>query len=236
MAKARPNRLKVSCGLQARFDPGPRISYIPASRRSRPPRGGVLFLTSSAAEPQPGTEPASDFRDRTCLRTRRPDVRAGRRLLADDGRRRALPRFRRRHRRRLARPFAPASRRDADLAGRKALAHVEPVPDARGRAAGERLADATFADLVFFANSGAEANEAAIKMARAPLRRTAIPSAFASSPSRAPSTAARWRRSRPAARPNISKVSGRRSRASTRSRSPIWRRSRRRSSRRRRRS
>ena len=34
-----------------------------------------------------------------------------------------------------------------------------------------RLADATFADLVFFANSGAEANEAAIKMAR---RRQAI--------------------------------------------------------------
>ena len=30
----------------------------------------------------------------------------------------------------------------------------------------QRLADATFADLVFFANSGAEANEAAIKMAR----------------------------------------------------------------------
>ena len=29
-----------------------------------------------------------------------------------------------------------------------------------------RLVDATFADLVFFANSGAEANEAAIKMAR----------------------------------------------------------------------
>ena len=29
-----------------------------------------------------------------------------------------------------------------------------------------RLADATFADLVFFANSGAEANEAAVKMAR----------------------------------------------------------------------
>ena len=34
-----------------------------------------------------------------------------------------------------------------------------------------RLADATFADLVFFANSGAEANEAAVKMAR---RRQAI--------------------------------------------------------------
>ena len=35
-----------------------------------------------------------------------------------------------------------------------------------GERLAHRLADATFADLVFFANSGAEANEAAIKMAR----------------------------------------------------------------------
>jgi len=35
-----------------------------------------------------------------------------------------------------------------------------------GEKLARRLADATFADLVFFANSGAEANEAAIKMAR----------------------------------------------------------------------
>ncbi len=35
-----------------------------------------------------------------------------------------------------------------------------------GEKLAKRLADATFADLVFFANSGAEANEAAIKMAR----------------------------------------------------------------------
>ena len=35
-----------------------------------------------------------------------------------------------------------------------------------GERLAQRLADATFADLVFFANSGAEANEAAIKMAR----------------------------------------------------------------------
>ncbi len=35
-----------------------------------------------------------------------------------------------------------------------------------GERLARRLADATFADLVFFANSGAEANEAAIKMAR----------------------------------------------------------------------
>ena len=51
--------------------------------------------------------------------------------------------------------------------------------------------------------------------------RTAIPSASASSPSRAPSTAARWRRSRPAASRNISKASARRSKASTRCRSAI---------------
>jgi acetylornithine/N-succinyldiaminopimelate aminotransferase len=35
-----------------------------------------------------------------------------------------------------------------------------------GERLAQRLADATFADLAFFANSGAEANEAAIKMAR----------------------------------------------------------------------
>lgn len=35
-----------------------------------------------------------------------------------------------------------------------------------GERLGRRLVDATFADVVFFANSGAEANEAAIKMAR----------------------------------------------------------------------
>src|SRR5664279_904199 len=43
------------------------------------------------------------------------------------------------------------------------------IPD--GERLARRLADATFADLVFFANSGAEANEAAFKMAR---RRHAI--------------------------------------------------------------
>ncbi|MET0259211.1 MAG: aspartate aminotransferase family protein [Methylobacterium sp.] len=38
------------------------------------------------------------------------------------------------------------------------------IPD--GERLGRRLVDATFADVAFFANSGAEANEAAIKMAR----------------------------------------------------------------------
>ena len=35
-----------------------------------------------------------------------------------------------------------------------------------GERLGQRLVDATFADVVFFCNSGAEANEAAIKIAR----------------------------------------------------------------------
>ena len=55
----------------------------------------------------------------------------------------------------------------ADRAGRQALAHLEPVPESRTASGSpQRLAEATFADVVFFTNSGAEALEAAIKMAR----------------------------------------------------------------------
>ena len=94
-----------------------------------------------------------------------------------------------------ARLFASPSRRDADEQGAQALAHVQPVPDPEGERLARRLAEATFADLVFFTNSGAEALKLAIKMARkCQFVRTAIPSASASSPSRARSTAARWRR------------------------------------------
>ena len=49
-----------------------------------------------------------------------------------------------------------------------------------------------------------------------PLRQRSVPSAIARSPSRAPSTAARWRRSLRGASRNTSKVSGPRSTASTR--------------------
>ena len=62
----------------------------------------------------------------------------------------------------------------------------------RASAFARRLVDATFADLVFFANSGAEANEAAVKMAR---RRHSVDphrSATAPSPLKARSMAARW--------------------------------------------
>ena len=51
-------------------------------------------------------------------------------------------------------------------AGREALARVQPVPHSRGRGLAPRLVDATFADYVFFTNSGAEAVEGAIKTAR----------------------------------------------------------------------
>ena len=61
----------------------------------------------------------------------------------------------------------PAPRRGPDRAGRQGLAHLEPLSGFR-RASGSPNASsaATFADVVFFSNSGAEANEAAIKMAR----------------------------------------------------------------------
>ena len=48
----------------------------------------------------------------------------------------------------------------------KAVARVQPVPDPGRRAAAQRLCAATFADFVFFCNSGAEAMECAIKVAR----------------------------------------------------------------------
>ena len=44
------------------------------------------------------------------------------------------------------------------------ISNLFRIPE--GERLAQRLVDATFADVVFFANSGAEANEAAIKMAR----------------------------------------------------------------------
>ena len=84
--------------------------------------------------------------------------------LIDD--RRALSRFRRRDRRVLRRPRSSPSGRGAHQPGLEAVARFKPLPDPEGERFARRLVDATFADLIFFANSGAEANEAAIKMAR----------------------------------------------------------------------
>ena len=80
---------------------------------------------------------------------------------------RQISRFRQRHRRDRARPLAPhlveALREQAE----EALALLEPVRASRGRSGWrERLVDNSFADTVFFGNSGAEACELALKVAR----------------------------------------------------------------------
>ena len=80
------------------------------------------------------------------------------------------------------------------------------IPEAERLA--ERLCAATFADLVFFCNSGAEAIEGAIKIARKYQFASGRPERTASSLSKAHSTDARSRRSPPADRKNTSKGFG----------------------------
>ena len=99
------------------------------------------------------------------------------------------------------------------------VSNLYEIPEAERVA--QRLCAASFADVVFFCNSGAEAVEGAIKTARKYQAVSERPNATASSRSRALSTAARWRRSLPADKKNISKVSARWSRVSIRFRSPI---------------
>ena len=71
----------------------------------------------------------------------------------------------------------------------------------------EKLTRLTFAEQVFFCNSGAEACEGAIKVARRYHFVSGSPSASASSRSAAPSMGARWPRSRLPATKSISKAS-----------------------------
>ena len=118
-----------------------------------------------------------------------------------DGKRRAISRLRRRHRGQFAGPQPPASGRRADRAGRQALARLQPLQipgqtPARRAARREHLRrQGVFHQ---FGRRGAGMRD----QDRAPLSisSTAIPSASARSPSRAPSTAARWPRSPPAGR------------------------------------
>ena len=156
------------------------------------------------------------------LRARRPRLRARRRLLADDGEGERYLDF--------GAGIAVASLGHShphlvealtEQAGK--LWHTSnlfQIPE--GERLARRLADATFADLVFFTNSGAEAIEAAIKMARQlSLRRRpsrALPHHHLRG--RLPRPHAGDHRRRRASR-NISKASGPRSTASTRSRSAI---------------
>ena len=97
------------------------------------------------------------------------------------------------------------------------VSNLYRIPQAERLA--QRLVDATFADSVFFCNSGAEANEGMIKMMRRAMFDAGKPERFRFICSRARSTAARWPRSpRPATR-NTWKASARWSKASTTCRS-----------------
>ena len=107
-----------------------------------------------------------DIASVTDLCARRPCFRAGRGRLACCHQRRPLFRFylRRRGQRAGARPSAFGRR--ADRAGAKGLARLQPLSSPEAERVAQRLCDASFADVVFFCNSGAEAMECTIKTAR----------------------------------------------------------------------
>src|SRR6185437_13088418 len=87
--------------------------------------------------------------------------------------------------------------------------------------AAERLCAASFADVVFFSIPGRKPANVRSRPPASIKRRADGRSAIASSPSKVRFTAARWQRSPPAVRRNISTGSGRSSTASTRCRSAI---------------
>ena len=113
--------------------------------RRPPQRGGVFILRratpssgSRNLEPVQGVGQVNtvpcDIGHRPDLRPRECRLRARRGLLAHVDGRRALSRFRRRHRRDLGRPRPSASGRSADEPGLEAVAHFEPLSESRGRA------------------------------------------------------------------------------------------------------
>ncbi len=89
----------------------------------------------------------------------------------------------------------------------------------------KKLVANTFADTVFFTNSGAEASNSPSRWRGAISSSAAIPNASTSSASKAPFTAAPWRASLPAGNEKYLEGFGPQAcRASTRCRSAIWRR------------
>ena len=110
--------------------------------------------------------------------------------------RRALSRLRLRRRRQRARPRASrASSRRSPSRPRSSGTPPTSIASQGQERLAERLVAATFADRVFFCNSGAEACEGAIKAARRYHYVSGQPGALAHHHLRAaPSTAARWRR------------------------------------------
>ena len=153
-----------------------------APMRSRPGQfeGGILPKLQRGRDRREARRPGRDRRRRRCspdardplardayLCTHGRHVRRRRGLVADRCRRDALPRLRRRDRRRRARPRAPGAARRRAGAARAALARLQPLLDrADGARSPSSSPSASAAPQAFFCNSGAEAIEAAIKYAR----------------------------------------------------------------------
>ena len=131
---------------------------VRAARLGRPAEIGetAVLRVSRRASPR-----------RSCRPTRAPTSRSCAARARGSGRRRPpLPRPRRRPRGRRPRPLPSRAARRRSRAARPALARVEPLLDrAAGRARATALARFGGAQ-AFFCNSGAEANEAALKYAR----------------------------------------------------------------------
>ena len=109
----------------------------------------------------------------------------------------------------VARPRPSGAGRGADRAGREALARLQPLPHPRPGARSPRRSAARPSPTRSSSAIPAPRRSSARSRRRgATTSSAAIPSATASSPSPAPSTAGRWRRSPPPATPNISKGFG----------------------------
>ena len=114
---------------------------------------------------------------------RSPDLPGARRRRARVGHRRArVPRLHVGHRCELARPL-PSARDRGHPEAATTLLHVSNLYDSAPQIElAQLLCEHSFADRVFFCNSGAEANEAAIKLARKYARSASPPTASRSSP------------------------------------------------------
>ncbi len=153
------------------------------------------------------------MRASTCVQPRR------RRLSLRRGRP-ALPGFRLGDRGHRARPCPPPSGGRTEGSDRQGLARLEPVSRPGAGAVGRPTGRAFVRRYRVLLQLGRpRRTRPASRCCASTKPKTAIPSASASSRSRAPSTVARSRRSRPPARRNTSRASGRRPRASIRSRS-----------------
>ena len=183
---------------------------MPAGRRSLTRLGDPTIVRFFNPHLRPNHHvQRSDAAPAAGLQARRYQLRARRRRLSVRSRRATLSRLRQRHRGHAARPRPSAPGGGAQAAGREALALLQPLRHraaAAARRAPGRALVRRHRVLLQLRRRGAGVRDQ--DGAPVPLSSAASPSATASSPSRAPSTAAPWRPSRPAARTSTWRVSG----------------------------